>query len=58
MPPQQSSGPNISGPLREKHGQGKALTVWAHTLARAVYDMVTRDVVFDLDIFLQSYGRE
>jgi transposase len=40
--------------LENKHGKGKALTVLAHKLARAVYDMLTRDVVFDLDIFLQS----
>ena len=43
--------------LEKKHGQGKALTVLAHKLARAVYDMLKRDVVFDLDIFLQSEGR-
>ena len=43
--------------LEKKHGQGKALTVLAHKLAGAVYDMLKRDVVFDLDIFLQSEGR-
>jgi transposase len=40
--------------LEKKHGQGKALMVLAHKLARAVYYMLKRDVVFDLDIFLQS----
>jgi len=40
--------------LERKHGKGKALTVLAHKLARAVYYMLKRDVVFDLDIFLQS----
>jgi transposase len=40
--------------LAKKHGKGKALTVLAHKLARAVYYMLKRDVVFDLDIFLQS----
>jgi transposase len=40
--------------LEKKHGKGKALTVLAHKLARAVYDLLKRDVVFDLDIFLQS----
>jgi transposase len=39
--------------LEKKHGKGKALTVLAHQLARAVYCMLKRDVVFDLDIFLQ-----
>src|SRR5712691_7229590 len=40
--------------LEKKHGKGKALTVLAHQLARAVYYMLKRRVVFDLDTFLQS----
>ena len=32
-----------------KHGKGKALTVLAHKLARAVYYMLTRDQAFDLN---------
>jgi transposase len=40
--------------LERKHAKGTAVTVWAHKLARAVYYMLKRDVVFDLDIFLQS----
>jgi hypothetical protein len=40
--------------LEKKHGKGKALTVLAHKLARAVYYLLKRDVVFDLGIFLQS----
>jgi len=43
--------------LEKKHGKGKALTVLAHKLARAVYYMLKRRVVFDLDTFLQSSGR-
>src|SRR5262249_6180187 len=39
--------------LEKKHGKGKALTVLAHKLARAVYYMLQRRVVFDLDTFLQ-----
>jgi transposase len=38
--------------VAKKQGQGKALTVLAHTLARAVYSMVTRDTAFHLDKFL------
>jgi transposase len=34
--------------LENKHGQGKALTVLAHKLARAVYDMCTRQTAFDM----------
>ena len=40
--------------LEKKHGKGKALTILAHKLARAVYYMLKRRVVFDLDTFLQS----
>jgi transposase len=38
--------------LEKKHGPGKALTVLAQKLARAVYYMLTRDTVFDMATFL------
>jgi hypothetical protein len=38
----------------KQHGQGTALTVLAHKLARAVYDMGKRDTAFDLDKFLRE----
>jgi transposase len=40
--------------LENHHGKGKALTVFAHTLARAVYDMLTRDTAFDMQKFLNG----
>jgi transposase len=40
--------------LEKKHGKGKALTVLAHKLARAVYDMLRRDTVFDRQKFLNA----
>lgn len=40
--------------LENKHGKGKALTILAHKLARAIYDMLQRRVAFDLDAFLQG----
>jgi transposase len=40
--------------LEKKHGQGKALTVLAHQLARAVDDMLKRDTAFDLDRCFQK----
>ena len=40
--------------LMKKHGKGKALTVLAHKLARAVYYMWKRDTAFDLDKFLKE----
>ena len=40
----------------KKHGQGKALTILAHKVARAVYYMLTRDTVLEMDTFLNGYG--
>jgi transposase len=40
--------------LENKHGQGKALTLLAQKLARAVYYMLTRHTVFALHKFLQA----
>jgi transposase len=40
--------------LEKKHGKGKALTVLAHQLARAVYHMLTHERAFDMQHFLQS----
>jgi hypothetical protein len=37
--------------VENHHGQGQALTVVAHTLARAVYDRLKRDTAFDLQTF-------
>ena len=35
--------------LEKKHGQGKALTLLAQKLGRAVYDMLKRQQAFDGD---------
>src|SRR5918994_7447842 len=40
--------------IEKKHGKGKALTVLAHKLARAVYYMLKRDTAFDFDKFLSE----
>ncbi len=40
--------------LDHKHGKGKALTILAHKLARAVYYMLKRDTVFDMAKFLNG----
>jgi transposase len=40
--------------VEKKHGKGKALTVLAHKLARAVYYMLKRDTAFDLAKFFQE----
>ena len=38
--------------LERKHGKGKALTVLAHKLARAVYYLLKRETAFDMKQFL------
>jgi transposase len=43
--------------LAKKHSKGKALTILAHQLARAVYSLLKRQRAFDLDTFLQGCGR-
>lgn len=46
------AGQQYLGRLEKTHGQGKALTVLAHKLARAVYDMLKRDTAFEMHKFL------
>ena len=43
--------------LENKHDKGKALTIFAHKLARAVYAMLKRTVAFDRQRFFNSSGR-
>jgi transposase len=40
--------------LEHKHGKGKALTILAHRLARAVYCMLKRQTAFDMEKFLHG----
>jgi transposase len=40
--------------LEKKHDKGKALTILAHKLARAVYYMLKRKTAFDIDMFLRA----
>jgi len=39
--------------LQSKHGKGKALSILAHKLGRAVYFMLKRKQAFDLEVFLK-----
>jgi len=43
--------------LEKKHSTGKALTIFAHKLARAVDPMVQHQTAFAMSTFLHSYGR-
>src|SRR5262249_7675936 len=40
--------------LEKKHDKGKALTILAHKLARAVYYMLKRTTAFAMDVFLRA----
>jgi transposase len=48
------SGKKLLAHLENKHGKGKALTILAHKLARAVYLLWRREEVFDLKTFLAA----
>jgi transposase len=43
--------------LENKHGKGKALTILAHKLARAVYYMLKRATAFNMDQFIHGSRR-
>jgi transposase len=49
-------GQKLLARLEKKHDKGKALSMLAHTLGRAVSCMRQRQVAFDLEIFLQTSG--
>jgi transposase len=48
------AGPKDRVRLENQHGQAKALTVLAHQLARAVYDLLKRTTAFAMKKFLRS----
>jgi transposase len=47
-------GQTFLSQLEKKHDKGKALSILAHQLARAVYDMLKRKVAFDMKRFLND----
>lgn len=49
-------GQQLLARLERQQGQGQALSLLAHKLGRAVYDMLKRRTAFDMDRFLKSYG--
>jgi hypothetical protein len=46
-----SDGKKIVARLEKRHGQGKALSILAHKLGRAVYYMLVRGTVFSREKF-------
>jgi transposase len=51
---QNAAGQQYFAKLTRKHGKGKALTVLAHKLARAVYHLLTRQQAFEMHRFLPA----
>jgi transposase len=47
-------GQKLVARLEKKHGKGKALSILAHKLGRAVYFMLKRKVAFNMEIFLHT----
>jgi transposase len=47
-------GQKLLARLEKKHDKGKALSILAHKLGRAVYFMLKRQVAFDMKMFLQT----
>jgi transposase len=48
------AGQKLLTRLEKKHSKGKALTILAHKLARAIYYMLKRQTAFDLETFLHA----
>src|ERR671923_752380 len=49
-------GQKLLARLEKKHYKGKALSILAHQLGRAVYCMLKRNTAFDMNLFLRSEG--
>jgi len=49
-----SDGKKIVARLEKKHGKGKALSILAHKIGRAVYYMLSRGTVFSMEKFLSA----
>jgi transposase len=49
-------GQKLLSRLEQKHDNGKALSILAHTPGRAVSYMLTRKMAFNMDLFLRSSG--
>jgi transposase len=47
-------GKKILAGIEKKHGTGKALSILAHTIGRAVFYMLSRGTVFSMEKFLAA----
>ena len=48
------AGQKFLATVERQHGKGKALTILAHKLARAVYDLLKRQAAFAMETFLHD----
>ena len=49
-----TGGKKLLATIEKKHGKGKALSILAHKIGRAVYDMLSRDTVFSMEKFMTA----
>ena len=49
-----TEGKKLLAQIQKKHGKGKALSILAHKIGRAVYDMLARGTVFSMEKFLHA----
>ena len=49
-----TEGKNLLAGIEKKHGKGKALSILAHKIGRAVYYMLSRGTVFSMEKFLAA----
>ena len=49
-----AEGKHLLAQIQKKHGKGKALSILAHKIGRAVYYMLARRTVFSMQHFLHA----
>ena len=49
-----AGGKKFLAAIEKKHGKGKALSILAHKIGRAVFYMLSRDTVFSLEKFMAA----
>jgi transposase len=49
-----TAGKKLLARREQKHGKGKALSMLAHKIGRAVYDLLSRGTVFSMEKFLAA----
>ena len=49
-----AAGKKLLAQIQKKHGKGKALSILAHKIGRAVYHMLARGTVFSMEKFLHA----